>query len=118
MDRCDIPTAEVTVDFETLGDTAEFARYRALERALLYDIVRVKDERIGLDMELRVVETEWDAIRQRLTGLKLSNAVRANTSTVAGYAVRNATLTTGKIDNQALTEIIDAAADRAVQILS
>ena len=118
VDRCDIPTAEVTVDFETLGDTAEFERYRALERALLYDVVRVKDERIGLDMELRVVETEWDAVRQRLTGLKLSNAVRANTSTVAGYAVRNATLTTGKIDNQALTEIIDAAADRAVQILS
>lgn len=118
VDRCDIPTMELTVDFEALGDTAEFAQYKALDKALLYDIVHVKEPRVGIDVELRVTEVEWDAVRCVVTGLKLSTIHRADAVSVAGYAVRNATLTTGKIDNQALTEIIDAAADRAVQILS
>ena len=118
IDHCDLPTMELTVDFEQLGDTAEFAQYKALDRCLLYDVVYVRDDRIGLALELRVTETEWDAIRERLVGLKLSNVVRADKGTVAGYSVRNGALSTGKMDAQALTEIIDAAADRAVQILS
>lgn len=118
VDHCDQPTVECTVDFEQLGDTVEFAQFKDLERAILYDIVYVRDDRIGLDLELRVTEVEFDAIRETVTGLKLSNVNRADGGTVAGYAVRNGALTTGKIDGQSLTEIIDAAANRAVQILS
>ena len=118
VDHCDLPTMECTVDFEQLGDTAEFAQYRNLERAIMYDIVYVRDDRIGLDLELRVTEVEFDAIRKTVTGLKLSNVVRADGGTVAGYAVQNGAIGTGKMDAQALTEIVNAAADRAVQILS
>ena len=118
VDHADLPTVEVTVDFEQLGDTVEYAQYKFLETAVMYDIVYARDDRIGMNLELRVSEIEYDCIRERMTGLKLSNVIRADTGTVAGYAVRNGALTAGKIDMQTMDSMIAEAADRAVQILS
>lgn len=118
VDHCDLPTVEVTVEFEQLGDTVEYAQYKHLETAVMYDVVYARDDRIGMNLELRVSEIEYDCIREKVTGLKLSNVIRADKGTVAGYSVRNGVLTAGKIDLQTMDSIISDAADRAVQILS
>lgn len=117
VDQCDVPTVELTIDFEQLGDSAEYAPYKQLDKVLLYDIVRITDERVGLDIEARVTEIEWDAIRERITGLKVSNAHRPDAVSVAGYAIKGASITAGKLDAQSMTEIVEAAADMAISIL-
>ena len=45
-----------------LEGTAEYANLKNLEKVLLYDTVRVKDERIGMDTEVEVTELEYDIV--------------------------------------------------------
>lgn len=119
VDHADAVAVEVTVDFTMLGDTAEYAQYKRLETALLYDIVWVYDERIwGQNpLELRVTEVEWDAVREKVNAVKLSNVRAYKGGTVAGYMMLPQSVTADTIGRQTMDQIIQTAADRAVQIL-
>ena len=115
-DHADVPQVEITVDFTMLGDTDEYKDYKALETVLLYDYVRVQDERIGLDTTLQVMELEWDAIRETVTGLKLSNVTRTG-GTVTGYAIQSGTIRLNKLAGGAVDEIVDEAIDKVSRML-
>ena len=117
VDHADTVATTITVDFTMLGDTAEYAQYTALERALLYDICYVIDERLGLNTMVRVAEVEWDCIRETVVGLVLTNVNGYVGGTVAGYAVQDNSIDVTKISGAAMDNIVAAAADRAVQIL-
>ena len=117
VDHADEVAVEITVDFTMLGDTAEYAQYKRLEKALLYDIVKVEDPRIGLSASLRVTEVEWDAVREKVNALKLSNVSGYQGSTVTGYMMMPQSVTADKIGRQTMDQIIRDAADRAVSIL-
>ena len=117
VDHIDQVAVEITVDFTMLRDTAEYAQYKRLEKALLYDIVKVEDQRIGLSASLRVTEVEWDAIREKVNALKLSNVNGYQGSTVTGYMMMPQSVTADKIGRQTMDQIIRDAADRAVSIL-
>ena len=99
-----------------LGDTDEYKDYKALETVLLYDYVRVQDERIGLDTTLQVMELEWDANRETVTGLKLSNVTRTG-GTVTGYAIQSGTIRLNKLAGGAVDEIVDEAIDKVSRML-
>ena len=118
VNYADVKKVEVTVDFVMLGDTEEYPEVKRLERAILYHIVKVYDPRIGLDLNLRVTEIQWDAIRERITGLKLSNIPGSAGQSISGYMILNDSVTVRSLSGQTMTEIVSAAADRAVQILS
>ena len=118
VDHVDTVNTTITVDFEMLGDTAEFAQFKALERALLYDIVYVIEEKMGLNTQVRVTEVEWDCIRETVTGLVLTNVNGYVGGTVAGYTVKDNSIDVTKISGAAIDSIVALAADRAVQILS
>lgn len=105
VDHADVLYQEVTVDFEQLGDTDEFAWLKDLEQVNLYDIVHAEDDRVGLDIALEVTELEWDFIRRKITGLKLSTAIDHGLSTVAGYNIRNNSIGSEKLTEAAITEI-------------
>lgn len=105
MDHADVLYQEVTVDFEQLGDTDEFAWLKDLEQVNLYDIVHAEDDRVGLDIALEVTELEWDFVRRKITGLKLSTAIDHGLSTVAGYNIRNNSIGSEKLTEAAITEI-------------
>ena len=110
IDKVDIVTEEVTVNFTMLGDTWEFRELKGLESVLLYDTVTVTDETVGLSKALQVTELEWDAILGRITGMKLTN--RSETArTVTGYNVQNASIGKGKLTDDAKDEIIDNVKD-------
>lgn len=105
VDHADLPYQEITVDFEQLGDTVEHPWLKPLERVLLYDLVRVRDERMGLDVAMIVQELEWDCIRKKITALKLATGMDYGLQTVAGYNIGNNSIGTEKLTEAAITEI-------------
>lgn len=111
VDHVDLVTHEVTVQVEQLGDTAEYAWMKGLEKVLLYDTVAAIDENIGLEMPLLVTELEWDIVRKRIAGLKLSNVNNLAKRTVTGYNVQNNSISSEKLMDGVAQDIVQAAVD-------
>lgn len=108
-DRADEVASEISVDFTLLGDTAEYAWAKGLQKALLYDIVTARDERIGLDAKLRVTEIEFDCIQKRITAMKLSNIFDHGGKNVTGYNVQNASIGSEKLKDEVRNSIVNEA---------
>ena len=81
-DGCDKPAISVSVDFVSLGDTAEYAQYRALENVYLYDTVRVVHPKLGVDVQAEVVRHVWDCLNERVLSIELGS-VRGSLATAA-----------------------------------
>lgn len=105
VDHADEIYAEVTVDFEQLGDTDEYAWLKSLEQVLLYDTVHAEDAQMGLSIAMTVTELEWDFIRRKITAVKVSTAIDHGLETVAGYNIGNNTIGSEKLTEAAITEI-------------
>jgi hypothetical protein len=75
-EQCDLPSITLNVDFLHLGDTAEYAQYRDLQKLFLYDTVRVKHPRLGIDVTTQVNKTEWDCILDRYNSIELGSVRR------------------------------------------
>lgn len=84
----DLPQVTLSVDFLHLGDTAEYAQYRDLQKLFLYDTVRVKHPRLGIDVTTQVNKTVWDCLNQRYDSIELGS-VRKNyaRSRLAGWQI-------------------------------
>ena len=106
VDGVDQVANEVTVDFEMTGATVEHPELKALQKVLMYDLVKVTDERIGLEAWLRVTEMKWDFIRQKITGLKLTN-ISTNRRTVTGYQVANNSINSTKLTGNAMAQVME-----------
>ena len=112
VDKVDLVQHEVTVDFEMLGNTEEYSALKGLESVLLYDTVKVIDDEIGLDVSLEVTELEWDAIKEKVVAITVSN-VSANSSVknVTGYNVQNKSIGLNKLTDEVAGEIISQVVD-------
>ena len=106
VDGVDEVSHEITVDFEAIGATDEHPELKELQKVLMYDLVKVTDERIGLEAWLRVTEMEWDFIRQKITGLKLTN-ISTNRRTVTGYQVANNSITGAKLTGNTMAQVME-----------
>lgn len=111
IDHADEITHEVTVQFEQIGDTAEHSWLKDLEGVLLYDNIPCIDEDTGLNKTLTVTELEWDCIRKKVLGIKLSNITNSKTRTVTGYNVQNNSITPAKLTDDVAGEIIRQVQD-------
>ena len=116
IDKVDQEVHEVTVDFEMLGDTAEYPWMKDLEKVLIYDIVKVDNEMIGLSLDMQVTEMEWDFIREKITALKLTNVSEYGGRSVTGYNVTNESLDMRKLTSSVRKEIINATVSRVQRI--
>ena len=116
VDHADEIVQDVTVQFEQLGDTAEYAWMKGLETILLYDTVTAVDERIGLEMQLYVTEIEFDIIRKKVTGVKLSNVAGQVGRNVTGYNVQNNSIGSSKLTDEAKQEILAQAMYQAEDV--
>ena len=106
VDKADEVKTTVTVDFEQMGSTEDYLPLKGMEKVLLYDTVTVINEEIGLSIKLTVSEWEWDAIRQKITGLKLENKTGNTGGNVAGYSVQNNSITPAKLTDDVAGSII------------
>lgn len=111
VNKVDVVLQDVTVDFEMIGNTAEYAWLKGLESVLLYDTVSVENEEVGLDMDLTVTELEWDAIREKILALKLSNASEKAGRNVTGYNVQAKSIGPNKLTDEVAGEIISQVKD-------
>lgn len=75
-EECDLPSVTLKVDFLMLGDTAEYTQYKALDKLFLYDLVRVRDPRLGIDVTTEVNRIEWDCILGRYNSIELGSIRR------------------------------------------
>ena len=111
VDKVDRIVDEVTVDFEQLGDTDEHAALKGFEKVLLYDAVTVIHEEIGLNMVMTVNELEWDAIRQKITSVKVSNVGNRAGRSVTGYNVQNKSIGWQKLTDDVGDDILSQVRD-------
>lgn len=114
VDQCDIPEHEIVVNFEMLGDTAEFSWLKNLQRVLLYDTVIAINEEVGLSASVEVTELEWDIVKKKITALKLSNVKPYHVKNVSGFNVLANSITGDKLTDDAGDELIGSAVDKAV----
>ena len=75
-ERCDYPEISVSVNFLKLGDTAEYAHLRDLERVLIHDMVPVRHPRLGIDITTTVNKVVWDCLLERYKSIDLGNLKR------------------------------------------
>jgi phage minor structural protein len=72
-EQCDLPQITLNVDFLHLGDTAEYAQYKDLKKVFLYDTVRVRHPRLGIDVTTQVNKTAWDCLLDRYDSIELGS---------------------------------------------
>ena len=114
IDKADQIVHEITVDFEMMGDTEEYRALKGLEKALMYDRVLILDETIGLSVSAEVIEIEYDAVREKVTALKLSNVNAYGVRSVAGFNVYNNSITGDKLTDEAAKGILGTTKEDAV----
>ena len=105
VDHCDTPEYDVTVEFEMLGDTAEYAFLKRMQTILLYDTVKVYDAKTGTTATVTVEELEYDAVHEKVTAVKLSNVKNYSMRSVSGYNVTNNSIGWQKITADAVESI-------------
>lgn len=115
VDHVDVPTDEITVAFEMLGETAEYPWLKALQSVLLYDTVICIDEDTGLSASVTVDELEFDIVKKKITALKLNNYKAYHVKNVSGFNVLDNSITGDKLTDEAGTELMSAAVDQAVE---
>ena len=115
VDKVDEIQHEITVDFEMLGDTAEYAELRKLQKVLLYDNVKVINERVGLGATVTVTELEYDIVKEKVKALKLSNVQAYNVKNVSGFNVLVNSITGDKLTDDAGNEIVEEAVDESAE---
>lgn len=116
VDKADQLQIEITVDFEMLGDTAEYAAtMKDLEKVQLYDMVKVRDARIGVNTEVEVTELEFDIIRRKVVAVKLANVNAFGGKNVSGMNVLNNSITGDKLTDEAGDKISNNAVNTATE---
>ena len=115
VDQCDKALNEITVDFVMLGDTVEYAWLKDLQRILLYDKVIAVSERTGISASMTASELEYDIVKEKVTGAKMTNVKRYNVKNVWGFNVQDNTITGDKLTDEAGEALMGAAVDEAVE---
>ena len=107
VDHADETEETVTVDFEQLGSTEEYQQLKGLEKVLLYDMVEAENKEIGLTRKLYVTELEYDFVKEKVTALKLTNAVQYKKGTVTGFSVQSKSIGSDKLADDVASGIIN-----------
>ena len=105
VDHVDAINVEVQVDFTILGDTEEYKQYKDLQKVYLYDMVRVQDPNVGLELQLQVSQTQFDCIAERYVGIKVGNVFDYGGRTVFGYNIGDDAIAYEKISLEAIRKI-------------
>lgn len=106
VDHADAQVVELTVNFALLGETEEYKQYRGLEKLYMYDLVRVTDPRVGLNLQLQVSHIEWDCILERYNSIKVGNVFDYGGRTVFGYNIGADAIEYEKISTETIRRII------------
>lgn len=65
--------AKYRIDFVGLGKTEEYKKYAMLERVYIGDTVNVYEEKLDINVKVRVISKRYDVLRQKVIEMQLSN---------------------------------------------
>ena len=105
VDHADAVRVEVKVDFTMLGDTEEYKEFKGLQDVYMYDLVRVADPNVGMDLQLQVSETRFDCILGRFMGISVGNVFDYGGRTVWGYNIGEGAIDYEKISLETIRRI-------------
>ena len=106
----DRPEVSVHVTFQQLGETVEYAAYKGLKDLFLFDLVRVRNPRIGVDVKARVTRVVWNCRLQRMEEVELGT-LRDLSPKVPGYQLSGGinggkiapgTITSAELDDESI----------------
>lgn len=110
---CDLPAVSVKVDFISLGDTEEYAQFRALDKLFLYDEIQLVAIRGYLNISAQVVALSWDCLHDRAVGLEIGTVgVSLSGSKLASWQIP------GGISGSKITDGSIGAAQLGADIIS
>ncbi|AUB61999.1 endopeptidase [Bacillus cereus] len=107
----DQPKATYKVEFQELSQTEEYKEYKILQRVWMGDIVTVKHEEDGIDMQAKVIAYKYDPIKKEYINVTIGNFKESFTDV------------TGKVDQiqQDLSNmpgsLLDAAKENATKLI-
>ena len=106
VDHADAQVVELTVNFTLLGETEEYKEYHGLEKVYMYDLIRVVDPRVGMNIQLQVSHVDWDCILERYNSIKVGNVYDYGGRTVFGYQIGDDAIAYEKISSETIRKII------------
>lgn len=109
VDNADAELVELEVQFVLIGDTAEYAQYKGLQRVNLYDLITVIMDRSGQTATAQVTEYEYDSIRRRYNSIKVGD-VKSLARRIPGYRIKNGSITYDKLGNSVISKIKSSTA--------
>lgn len=83
---CDAPEVSLSVNFALLGNSAKYAAFRGLKQLFLFDLVRVRHRKLGIDMQARIVRVLWDCKRERMREVELGTLENL-TGAISGWQI-------------------------------
>ncbi|KAA6469365.1 MULTISPECIES: phage tail spike protein [Bacillus cereus group] len=108
----DQPKATYKVEFQELSPTEEYKEYKILQRVWMGDIVTVKHEEDGIDIQAKVIAYKYDPIKKEYINVTIGNFKESFTDV------------TGKVDQiqQDLSNmpgsLLDAAKENATKLIN
>ncbi|NLB90183.1 MAG: hypothetical protein GX786_03050, partial [Clostridiales bacterium] len=95
---CDLADIEIEVDFIMLGDTKEYQQLKDLQQIFLYDSVRVRHVKQGIDYSPQLTGYEFDALTGVYNKAVMGNiADGARLGMIAGFQIPNSGVGGNKI---------------------
>ncbi len=79
----DLPDVSLDITFESIWQTEEYKRFAILEKVVLGDTITVRNERMGIDMQTRIIKTEYDCIAEKNATVSAGKLQADFTDTVA-----------------------------------
>ena len=107
VDMVDQIQNEVSVDFEMVGDTEEYAFLKSIQYIDIYDTIHIKSDVTGMSANITVQELEYDIVREKVTRLIASDVRNYAVRTVSGFNVRNNSISWAKMTSDAVEGIND-----------
>lgn len=80
----DMPTVNLSVKFELLGNSDRYAAYKDLKKLFLFDTVRVRHKALHVDTVTQIVRIVWDCKLERMTQVELGSLL-VYTPTIASF---------------------------------
>ncbi|MBQ8537194.1 MAG: hypothetical protein IJ461_07330 [Clostridia bacterium] len=75
----------LTVDFLHLGDTVEYAAYKDLQQAHLYDTIHLWESRVGMEIQAQAIAYEFDAILERYQSMTVGRLGQGEKASIASW---------------------------------
>ncbi len=100
-----IPSVNITVSFELLWQSEDYASVEALEKLELCDIVTVEYEKLGVKARAKVIKTVYDVLKEKYKSIEVGEAKTTLASTIVAQEK--------KIDEKPSKGFMDAAVKNA-----